>query len=476
MGLNSLLLSVLSMLSLLELGIGNAIYFSLYKPLAEKNDKMVSAIMRLYANVYKVVGALVLIIGFILLPFLHYFVETELPNSFVFKAYIIMLFDTSLSYYMAYRRNIFNADQKEYFITNVDTTINVLTVFLQMAWVVLTGNFYGYLVIKMIGTISGNLYIYFQSGRKYSYLKERIAYRLSDEFLQTFVKNVKALCVTNISTYLVFGTDNLLLSRYTNLTAVFIYSNYTAILNAVNQVFHQVFNSMQASVGNFMVLEGEDATYSLFQKIFFINFLITSYTSVALLTLYNDAISLWLGKQYTWSFWIVAVLVFNNYSRYILQAVSVFKNAAGLYSPYSAFKFLTLLEGVVNLVASLFFIVSCRMGVLGVFLGTTVSTVISTIGIPHALFRYYFKHDGLDFVKRYFLYLFLTIIYCLCSVGIYQWIRTDMLIFNLVLGLLISFIVPIGFSAIIFRKSKEFQFVWDTVVKYCMKIFGNRLK
>ena len=52
LGLNSLMTSILSMLSLMELGVGNAIYFSLYKPLAEGNDAEVNAIMKLYKRLY----------------------------------------------------------------------------------------------------------------------------------------------------------------------------------------------------------------------------------------------------------------------------------------------------------------------------------------------------------------------------------------------------------------------------------------
>ncbi len=476
MGLNALLLSVLSMLSLLELGIGNAIYFSLYKPLAEDNKAEVSQIMRLYAKIYRVIGALVMMIGLILIPFLHFFVETDLSNRVLYSAYLIMLLDTALSYYMAYRRNIFNADQKEYFNTNVDTFISVATSCLQMLTVVLTKNYYLFLLVKLIGTLSGNLYIFYQSGQKYPYLKKKYSYQLPKEFMDTFIQNVKALCISNIASYLVFGTDNLLLSGFFNLTAVFIYSNYTAILSAVNQVFHQLFNSMQASVGNFMVVEGKEKTYELFKKIQFLNFLITGYTSVALLTLYNDAITLWMGQQYTWGLLTVVVLVFNNYSRYILQTTSIFRNAAGLYSPYPAFKFLSLFEGVVNILASLFFIVICKMGILGIFLGTSISTIVSTVAIPQCVYKYYFERSVRDYIWRYLQYIILTAVYCVLSVGIYHLIRTDMLILNLVFGVILSFAIPIGLSSVLYYKTEEFQFVRETVLRYLGKFYKKSEK
>ena len=51
LGINGLLTNVLSMLSLAELGIGTAINFSLYKPIAENDEKKISILM----NFYKIV-------------------------------------------------------------------------------------------------------------------------------------------------------------------------------------------------------------------------------------------------------------------------------------------------------------------------------------------------------------------------------------------------------------------------------------
>lgn len=472
MGLNSLLLSVLSMLSLLELGVGNAIYFSLYKPLAENDTFKINLIMRMYAKIYRVIGCLVFIVGIALAAFLYLFIHTELSDRFLYVSYFIMLTDTSLSYYMAYRRNIFNADQRESFNTNVDMIVNMAVSCTQMLIVVLTRNYFVFLSIRMLGTVIGNLYIYYKSNQYYPYLKKKVVENvLPNDFLSSFKENVKALFISNISSYLVSGTDNLFLSRYINLETVFIYSNYKVILNAINQIFFALFNAMQASVGNFMVLETKGKVYELFKKVFFMNFLIVSYTSVALVTLFNDAITLWIGKEYTWPVMIVIVLVFNNYSDYILRAVATFKSAAGLYSPFPAFKYFTLLEGIINIVASLFFVLICRLGVLGVFLGTSVSSLVNTITIPYVLYKYEFKCSAKDYVQKYCQYIALTVAFCILSFSLYQWLCTDCIIINLAIGLIISFCIPTGLSSLIYCKTDEFLFVKGLVEKYLKSLY-----
>ena len=78
LGLNGLFSNILSMLSLSEMGIGAAIVFALYKPIAEKNTEKVKSLMALYKKLYTIIGTFVLIAGALLTPFLHLLIK-EMP-------------------------------------------------------------------------------------------------------------------------------------------------------------------------------------------------------------------------------------------------------------------------------------------------------------------------------------------------------------------------------------------------------------
>lgn len=71
LGLNSVFTEILTALQLVELGIGPAMAFSLYKPLAEKNIEKIKALMRLFKKAYRIIGIIVIIIGLSLSPFLR---------------------------------------------------------------------------------------------------------------------------------------------------------------------------------------------------------------------------------------------------------------------------------------------------------------------------------------------------------------------------------------------------------------------
>ena len=471
MGLSGLLQSVISMLSLLELGVGSAIYFSLYDPLAKREELKIAAIMRLYKNIYTGIGFAVLGAGLCVLPFLNFFIDTELEIHTVKIAYIILLTDTGMSYFMAYRRNVFNADQKEYICTNIDTITSFCATLTQIALTIMTGNYYLYIGSKVIWTLGANLFIYFYVGNRYPYIKQKTDFVLSKEFIAKFKGNVKALCVANIATYLVFGTDNLLISKYVSLGSVFIYSNYNTIISMVNKLFHNIFGSAQASVGNYMVTESKENTFELFKNMFFMNYLVTCFTSVSLLVVFNSFIEIWLGKGYILSLGIVAILVFNNYARHILQTSSVFRNAAGIYDPYRFYKYWGLVEGTVNLISSLILIhVLVGQELLGIFLGTSISTVITSIVGPHALFKYYFGIEkSKTYIRDYWIYLLLTVGYAVISIAICNLLFVANAWLNMIIALGIALIIPNASNAYLFRNSSSMLYFKNVLKRYIHK-------
>ena len=68
LGVNGLFGNILSMLSLTELGIGTAMIYALYRPVAQKDEKKIASYMRVYGTAYKAIGCVVGILGLALIP------------------------------------------------------------------------------------------------------------------------------------------------------------------------------------------------------------------------------------------------------------------------------------------------------------------------------------------------------------------------------------------------------------------------
>ena len=55
LGLNGLFKSILNFLNLAELGVGSAMVFSMYKPIAEDDTQTICALLRLYRLIYRII-------------------------------------------------------------------------------------------------------------------------------------------------------------------------------------------------------------------------------------------------------------------------------------------------------------------------------------------------------------------------------------------------------------------------------------
>ena len=99
-----------------ELGIGSAITYSLYKPLALIDVDSMKSLMKLYKISYCIIGALIFIAGTILTPFLPYIVSNSSGLNNVTLIYFLFLFNTSVSYFFSYKSALIIADQKKIYI------------------------------------------------------------------------------------------------------------------------------------------------------------------------------------------------------------------------------------------------------------------------------------------------------------------------------------------------------------------------
>lgn len=115
-GINGLFSNVITILSVAELGMGSAIIYSMYKPLAENDQKRISELMNFYKKIYNIVAITIFIIGIGLVPFIKYLVNTSVEIEHINVYYLLFLINTVASYIFASRTVILNANQKLYII------------------------------------------------------------------------------------------------------------------------------------------------------------------------------------------------------------------------------------------------------------------------------------------------------------------------------------------------------------------------
>ena len=452
LGINGLFSSILNMLSLAELGIGTAITYSLYKPIAENDVMQIKLLMNFFRKTYFLIGTVVLSIGFLLTPFLQVFIKDtpDVPNLKIY--FLLYVINTAISYFYTYKRTLIIAYQKAYISTAYNHIFTIIRNIAQIILMVYTKQFLLYLLVQIVFTTFENIAISKKADMLFPFLKENCIGNIDGNSLNEIKKNTVAMLFHKIGGIVVLGTDNLLISKFVGITEVGLYSNYLLITNALATVINQIFNSLTASIGNLGASETVRKTHSVFESINLIGFWVYGFASICLINLMNPFIYLWIGEQYTFPIEIVGLIVFNFYISGMRTSVNTFKGALGLYWND---RYKPVFESVVNLTLSILLI--NIWGIAGVFIGTAISTITTSFWIePYVLYTYGFKMSVKEYFTKYIsfgLILFLTggITYLLCK------LVNDTTLFSFISKLVICLIVPNIIFLFIFFRTDEFK-------------------
>ena len=151
LGLNSLFTSILQVLNLAELGVGSAMIYSMYKPIAEDDNATICALMKLYRTYYRVIGLVIAVIGCILTPFIPTLISGDIPNGLnIYILYLLNLGATVLSYWLyAYKNSILQAHQRTDVVSKVTLVTSTIQYALQLLVLWAFRNYYLYVIVML---------------------------------------------------------------------------------------------------------------------------------------------------------------------------------------------------------------------------------------------------------------------------------------------------------------------------------------
>lgn len=460
LGLNGLFANVLTMLGLFELGIGNAIIYHLYKPLAKNDTKSIKKLVLFYKKAYNVVILVMFSVGVLVLPFIPLIAKNNLPIS-IYLVYLLYLIYTLMSYFIAYKRSLLIADQKNY-INNIVHMIYLIVLNVsQLVILFITKNYYLYLIIKIICVFIENIITSIIANRIYPYLKNKEKLELDKDIKNDIVTKVKALFIHKLSAVIKYGTDSILISMFFGLKLVGIYTNYHYIIYTVNTVFGGIVSNASASVGNLLVEKNVDKRYQIFKKINFLNFYISVFTATCILVLSQDFIKIWVGDKYMLSFFTLIILVINFYQVMMRNTYLTFKDAAGIWVED---RIIPILEMSLNIVFSIIFLK--LFGIVGVFLGTFVSTIpVWVYSYPKFVYNKILNKKYSIYLKDNLIHLISFIFIITISYLLSNLFTNSNIYIELIVRALITIIISNLLLIIMFRKTNEFKYYFKMIFK-----------
>lgn len=465
LGVDGLFGNVLMMLNFFELGIGSSIVYNMYKPIAEQDVEKIKSLLLFYKKTYNLIAIVVFILGIMILPFISFFVGELKVDLNVYLVFFLLLLNTVNSYILVYKRNLLYANQKNYIINIVHTIYIIILNIIQISLLYIFKNYYIYLGIKIICQFFENIIISSICTHIYSYTKEP-ANKLEDSVKKSIFSKVKALIFHKIGSIAIYGTDNLIISKFIGVLYVGLYSNYFLIIDNIGKIFGQTISSITSSVGNLLAVSDQKKNFEVFKTTRFINFWISTFTAISLLVMIEPFIILWIGKEFLLSKFTLILLIFNYFQSTQRLSYATFKDSGGIWEKD---KYVPLIEASLNIVFSIIFV---RMiGLPGVFLGTIISGLsLWCYSYPKLVYKSLFGRSYIQYLKETLGYVLLFIFMASLSYIICDFITFDSNLVQLLFNGFIALCLPNIVIILLFFKTDEFKSFLSIINRILKKI------
>lgn len=452
LGLNSLFASVLQVLNLAELGVGSAMVYSMYKPIAVDDTVTICALMKLYRFYYRIIGMVIAVGGIVLTPVVPKLISGTVPDGInIYVLYLLNLFATVLSYWLfAYKNSILQAHQRNDIVSKVTMLTNTLQYGLQLLILFFLKNYYLYVVITLGTQALTNIATAIMADKLYPNFKPRGG--VKKEQVKEINQRIKDLFTSKIGFVIYDSADTIVISSFLGLTMLAVYQNYFYILSAITGFISVIFSACTAGIGNSIVTETKRKNFDDLRKLTFIICWISGFCSVCLLCLYQPFMELWVGKKLMFSFSAVICLVIYFFVRQINSLFNLYKDASGMWHED---RLRPLTAAVTNLVLNLLLVQI--IGIYGILLSTVIA--ILCVGMPwllHNLFTVIFEKKYLmAYLKKLILYMCVVIFSCVITYFICCLFQLGVIATLCVRGI-ICIIIPNGIYYVIYRKSEEY--------------------
>lgn len=460
LGINGLYTDILSVLSLADLGLGTAMNYSLYVPVARRDYQKIAAYMRMFKKAYRYIALVVAGLGMLLIPFLQYIIKdagTVSPSQLKLY-YIIFLVSIVSTYLVSYKYSIVNAEQKGYIQTNIAMITKLVTVVLQIAALLFWGNFTVYLLTQMTVELIQKIVVNIYLNHKYPYLKETTNVELNTEEKNGVTRNVKALLLHKLGDIARFQTDSIIISAFISVSLVGMVDNYKLVITSIAGFVNIIFNSVLASLGNLIATENKEKQYQVFKTYRFMGAWIYGFSSVGFFVLLTPLIKLLWGTKFVIGISAIGLLLLDYYFKGFRIILTNFKTAAGIFQED---KYIALIQGIVNLVISLALVQP--LGLVGIYIGTVVSGLIANFFKPHIIYKKCFEKS----IREYYMDSAKYIIQAMVILGISAFLNMYVVgsdnWFRFIIMVVIITVLYNGSFLLLFHRNEEFRYILNRI-------------
>lgn len=471
LGLTSTFTSLLSTLSLAELGFHTAVVYNLYTPLAEKDEKTINKIVSIYRLLYQAIGIFFIVAALCCLPLLPRILKGVEVTWFVRCVFLIQATISASSYFLAYKRSVLYADQQGYLSNLTDALVNIIADVIQIVLMLWLHSFLVYLLVRLLQTVTGNLIVHRLCAKKYPYLRRE---PIDREILRRIVSQVKDIFTSKMAGYVYNSTDALVISAFVGTVQVGYLNNYVVISKSIRKLSGSITSPIAPIIGNLLADHKSDRSVQSQMSVFdiynIVRFLLAGLVVAPIVVLSDTFVTLWIGADYLMDVSIPILLAADLYIHIVHSSCCDYISGSGLF----AFdRKVSMLGAGTNLFTSV--ILVNYLGVAGVLVGTVISQMVFWVFRSYGVFRYCFRQGKTAFLSYWGKQLYcLTVFVGIC------WVQRTLFSMLNIASLLLRFFAGGVLCEVIFLTAAILLCAWMPEFKHLLsfirKIIGTRFR
>jgi O-antigen/teichoic acid export membrane protein len=471
LGINGLFSNILTMLSLTEFGVGSAILFKLYEPIAKEDHHRIAILMKFYKNVYRVIGLAIAALGLLIIPFLPVLIKDydklEALNLNAVFIFLLYLMKTVSSYlFFAYKSAIIKANQKEYYINLISYVFTILAGIVQIIFLFVIPKFEVYVTILILQVVGQNIVVARLANKLYPYINEATADRIEKREIKEVIKDCSALFLYKLNGVVGKTIDNIVLSTFIGLDIVGMYSNYYIFYTTIHSLFSKIFGAVSHSLGNLHTTKDVEHEYSIFEVVMLISAILGGTAFIGIFVVADEFVLRWIGVDWVLPQPFSFLMGLELYTMAVRTALGKYRSTMGLFRQG---KFRPVAGMVINLVVSILLV--NVWGICGVLVGTIATDWLTFMWYdPIIIHKYGFKNyqSVFRYFKKFILYFGTTIVmgtadYFFCSYVLagYGWLS---IIFH---SVIVGLTVPASLILVSYRTTEG---------EYLRKLLGKGVR
>lgn len=455
-GLVNSITQFLSIITFLELGVGSVVQSSLYEPLANHNDDEISKIIKSAENFFLKL-AIILLVYVVLLIIFYPYIKRDFGH--IFTAMLIIAISISLFaqyYFGMVDRLLLTADQRGYVQYTIQTITLILNTIVCAFWINLGGTIH---IIKLttsciylLGVLALRIYVnsHYNINRRVKYIEEPIKQKWNG-------------IAQHVASVILDQTDIIVLTFFSTLANVSIYSVYHLVIYGVKNLFLSLTNGVQSLMGEYLARNEKEKLCQLFEQTEWILhtgtifiFGCTTMLIVPFVSVYTKGIT---DVNYNVPLFAV-LLTMANAGHCLRLPYNILILASGHYKQTQSNY---IIAAIMNIVVSILMVK--KWGLIGIAIGTLSAMFYQTLwmaiydskNILKRSLNHFYKHVFVDFLMA-ILGTLLSFRIPMLNIDFISWILLA------ITDLIIWCVVVIGIN-IIFYKEKLKELKISLVVK-----------